>query len=80
MLLEHAGTNATKAFEEVGHSLGARELLNEYCIGEIVENETESNIESSSAKSTANKQPIIVAATVAVAAIAFYYFFVHHHH
>lgn len=34
------GTDATEAFEDVGHSAGAREMLKEYCIGEVTENES----------------------------------------
>lgn len=31
------GTDATEAFEDVGHSAGAREMLKEYLIGEVTE-------------------------------------------
>ncbi|XP_046842534.1 cytochrome b5-like [Xenia sp. Carnegie-2017] len=37
VLLEEAGTHATELFEDVGHSDDARELMNEYCIGKIAE-------------------------------------------
>lgn len=37
MILEEAGKDATKAFEEVGHSSDARAILEKYKIGEIVD-------------------------------------------
>ncbi|CAH1109450.1 unnamed protein product [Psylliodes chrysocephalus] len=39
VLLEQAGREASEAFEDVGHSSDARELMNKYKIGEIVESE-----------------------------------------
>ncbi|KAJ1940351.1 hypothetical protein EC988_007059, partial [Linderina pennispora] len=35
VLLEHAGINATEAFEDIGHSEDARELLEQYLIGDL---------------------------------------------
>lgn len=35
MLLEQAGTDATESFEDVGHSKDAREMLQQYFIGEL---------------------------------------------
>jgi len=37
ILFESAGDDATEAFEDVGHSSDAREMLEEYYIGEIAE-------------------------------------------
>lgn len=37
VLLEQAGKNATEAFEDVGHSTDARELMKQYMIGELCE-------------------------------------------
>lgn len=39
VLLEQAGKEATEAFEDVGHSTDARELMKKYKIGELVESE-----------------------------------------
>ncbi|XP_023029473.2 cytochrome b5 [Leptinotarsa decemlineata] len=39
VLLEQAGKNASEAFEDVGHSSDARELMNKYQIGELIESE-----------------------------------------
>uniref|UniRef100_A0A8C9WKD1 Cytochrome b5 type B n=1 Tax=Scleropages formosus TaxID=113540 RepID=A0A8C9WKD1_SCLFO len=35
VLLEQAGADATESFEDVGHSLDAREMLQQYLIGEL---------------------------------------------
>ncbi|XP_045603757.1 cytochrome b5 isoform X2 [Procambarus clarkii] len=37
VLLEQAGTDATEGFEDVGHSTDAREMMKEYYIGELAE-------------------------------------------
>ncbi|XP_055708203.1 cytochrome b5-like [Phlebotomus papatasi] len=39
VLLEQAGREATEAFEDVGHSSDAREMMKKFKIGEIVEAE-----------------------------------------
>uniref|UniRef100_A0A6M2DUD4 Cytochrome b5 n=1 Tax=Xenopsylla cheopis TaxID=163159 RepID=A0A6M2DUD4_XENCH len=39
VLLEQAGKDGSEAFEDVGHSSDARELMKKYKIGEIVEHE-----------------------------------------
>jgi len=39
VLLEQAGKDGTEAFEDVGHSTDARELMKKYKIGELVEEE-----------------------------------------
>ncbi len=37
ILIEHAGDDATEAFEDVGHSSDAREMMKDYLIGELAE-------------------------------------------
>lgn len=37
VLLEQAGGDATESFEDVGHSTDAREMLQQYYIGELHE-------------------------------------------
>lgn len=37
VLLEQAGKHATEAFEDVGHSTDARELMKQYKIGDLCE-------------------------------------------
>lgn len=35
VLLEQAGADASESFEDVGHSLDAREMLKQYYIGDV---------------------------------------------
>uniref|UniRef100_A0A6I8S1U8 Cytochrome b5 type B (outer mitochondrial membrane) n=1 Tax=Xenopus tropicalis TaxID=8364 RepID=A0A6I8S1U8_XENTR len=35
VLFEQAGADATESFEDVGHSIDAREMLNQYYIGDL---------------------------------------------
>ncbi|KAK4535601.1 hypothetical protein CDCA_CDCA05G1626 [Cyanidium caldarium] len=42
VLLETAGRDATREFEDVGHSKSAREQLNEFFIGDLVEEAAQS--------------------------------------
>ena len=37
IMIENAGIDSTEAFEDVGHSSDAREMLKEYLIGELQE-------------------------------------------
>jgi cytochrome-b5 reductase len=37
ILVEAAGTDATEAFDGAGHSGEARDLIADYCIGELAE-------------------------------------------
>ncbi len=37
ILIENAGDDSTEAFEDVGHSSDAREMMKDYLIGELVE-------------------------------------------
>ncbi|KAK6010135.1 putative cytochrome b5, partial [Ostertagia ostertagi] len=39
VLLEVAGRDATEAFEDVGHSTDAREMREQYLVGDIVDEE-----------------------------------------
>ncbi|RCN26486.1 putative cytochrome b5 [Ancylostoma caninum] len=39
VLLEQAGRDATEAFEDVGHSTDARQMREQYYVGDIVEEE-----------------------------------------
>ncbi|CAK5055671.1 unnamed protein product [Meloidogyne enterolobii] len=39
VLLEKAGEDRTEAFEDIGHSTDARKMKEDYCIGEVVEEE-----------------------------------------
>ncbi|KAF7400972.1 hypothetical protein HZH66_006156 [Vespula vulgaris] len=39
VILEHAGRDGTEPFEDIGHSSDAREMMEPYKIGELVEEE-----------------------------------------
>jgi len=39
ILLEQAGKNGTENFEDVGHSTDAREMMKQYVIGEVIDEE-----------------------------------------
>ncbi|XP_011345689.1 cytochrome b5 isoform X2 [Ooceraea biroi] len=43
VLLEQAGYDATEPFEDIGHSSDARQMMEQYKIGEIVEEERTKN-------------------------------------
>ena len=55
--MEQAGKEATEAFEDVGHSTDAREMMKKFKIGEIVESErTETQVKSQPDWSSADKK------------------------
>lgn len=39
VLLEQAGKDATEAFEDVGHSTDARDLMKKFKVGEVIDAE-----------------------------------------
>ncbi|XP_025192543.1 cytochrome b5 isoform X2 [Melanaphis sacchari] len=43
VLLEQAGKDATEEFEDVGHSSDAREVMQKYKIGELIEEDKKQN-------------------------------------
>lgn len=43
VLLEQAGKYGTEAFEDVGHSTDARELMEKYYVGDLAEEDREKN-------------------------------------
>ncbi|VDD82960.1 unnamed protein product [Mesocestoides corti] len=47
-ILEHAGAFATEAFEDVGHSESARDLMKKYHVGVLAEEDKESTLKFSS--------------------------------
>lgn len=46
ILIEHAGQDATEPFEDVGHSSDSREMMAEYLIGELNEEDRKGNLDS----------------------------------
>lgn len=45
VLFENAGEDATEAFEDVGHSTDARDMLKDYYIGDVVESEKKGKVD-----------------------------------
>lgn len=57
--MEQGGRTASEAFEDVGHSSDAREMMKKFKVGEIIESERTSVNEKSTpdwATETANKE------------------------
>lgn len=55
VLLEQGGAFATEAFEDVGHSTDARELMEEYLVGELPDEEKESKSQPSNTSSLSSE-------------------------
>eukprot|EP00112_Aurelia_sp_Birch-Aquarium-sp1_P025418 Seg843.4 transcript_id=Seg843.4/GoldUCD/mRNA.D3Y31 product="Cytochrome b5" protein_id=Seg843.4/GoldUCD/D3Y31 len=82
VLLEQAGTDATESFEDVGHSTDAREIMEQYYVGELAE---EAKSQKQVKKSTtgvyadvdeSSNSPLIfvaVSVIIGICAIAFLY-------
>ena len=46
ILIEHAGQDATEPFEDVGHSTDARDMMKDYLIGELREEDKKGNVDT----------------------------------
>ena len=46
ILVEHAGLDATEPFEDVGHSTDARDMMKDYYIGELREEDKKGNVDT----------------------------------
>lgn len=83
VLLEQAGADATESFEDVGHSTDAREMLQQYYMGELhlddraKENANEVYI-TTSAKSSSWTTWLIPAIAAAVVGIMYRYYMLEH--
>lgn len=81
VLLEQGGKIASDAFEDVGHSRDARQLMNKYLVGELVDadkrekNKKQNNekIETANSIGETNTYTMILIAMVAAGAAAFAY-------
>ncbi|MCI4383121.1 hypothetical protein PGIGA_G00022610 [Pangasianodon gigas] len=76
VLLEQAGSDATESFEDVGHSTDAREMLQQYYIGELHEDdrkkETKKEVYITTSKESSSWSTWLIPA-VAVAVVGFMY-------
>jgi len=82
VLLEQAGDYATEPFEDVGHSSDARELMKDYVIGELVDEDKEkppkqeSGSREVSSDSPSSWASWLIPITIAIAAALAYRFIV----
>ncbi|XP_060728560.1 cytochrome b5 [Tachysurus vachellii] len=76
VLLEQAGSDATECFEDVGHSTDAREMLQQYYIGELHEDDrkkaTNKDVYITTSKESSSWSTWLIPA-VAVALVGFMY-------
>ncbi|KAK5616542.1 hypothetical protein CRENBAI_007776 [Crenichthys baileyi] len=77
VLLEQAGSDATESFEDVGHSTDAREMLQQYYIGELhMDDRKEDNAKEEEAKTSGESSSswaMWLIPTVAAAALGVLY-------
>merc|ERR1712142_154042 len=57
IMIENAGIDSTEAFEDVGHSTDAREMLAEYLIGELQESDKKGTVDSGPKAWASNSGP-----------------------
>lgn len=84
VLLEQAGTDATESFEDVGHSTDAREMLQQYYIGDLhmddrkKENPTEVKVSGDGKSSSSWSTWLISAVAAVLVGVAYRYFIFEH--
>lgn len=76
VLIENAGLEATYAFEDVGHSLDARDLLSQYYIGDLHEEDRTAKAATAAATEEGglSSNVVMVMGVAVLAAISFYVF------
>nr|XP_046243139.1 cytochrome b5 isoform X2 [Scatophagus argus] len=83
VLLEQAGADATESFEDVGHSTDAREMLQQYLIGELHMDDRKKEATKCEGEATSGESsswitwliPVIAATVVGI--VCRYYMFEH---
>ncbi|XP_073462029.1 cytochrome b5 type B [Aquarana catesbeiana] len=79
VLFEQAGGDATESFEDVGHSVDAREMLRQYYIGDLHPDDCKNNSKKddliTTSSSSSSSWPNWLIPTVAVLILAFMYRF-----
>ncbi|XP_030582297.1 cytochrome b5 type B [Archocentrus centrarchus] len=83
VLLEQAGADATESFEDVGHSTDAREMLQQYYIGELhVDDRKKDNVKevevTKSGESSSWTMWLLPAVVAAVVGIVYRYYMFEH--
>ena len=79
VMLDHAGRDATQGFEDVGHSIDARDMLKEYLVGELPEEEkgkaaAAANVAANAPASEGGSSTMILAVVAVAVAVAAYKF------
>lgn len=82
VLIEKAGEESTEAFEDVGHSTDAREMMKEYLIGELIDEDKKGTSDAGPKSWASDSKPeesswtgMIVPVLLALGAAAFYRMF-----
>lgn len=83
VLLEQAGKDSTDAFEDVGHSVDAREMMEKYRVGELCEDEkrktfdkiTKSRAGSNGGEDYGSWRSLLVPVTMGILATIAYRFY-----
>ncbi|RVE74529.1 hypothetical protein OJAV_G00022970 [Oryzias javanicus] len=78
VLLEQGGADATESFEDVGHSLDAREMLQQYYIGELHMDDRKTdkkNVDASDSQESSSWTLWLIPAVIAVTLGILYRFF-----
>nr|XP_014350505.1 PREDICTED: cytochrome b5 isoform X2 [Latimeria chalumnae] len=82
VLFEQAGGDATESFEDVGHSVDAREMLTQYYIGELhpndckTANSKDASVTTSSSQSSWWMSWLIPAIAVGILGLMYRYYLV----
>ncbi|KAM9408748.1 cytochrome b5 type B isoform 2-T2 [Pholidichthys leucotaenia] len=81
VLLEQAGTDATASFEDVGHSTDAREMLQQYFIGELhMDDRQKGNTSKETTNSESSSWAMwVIPAVIAVVVGILYRFYIFEH-
>lgn len=84
VLLEQAGSDATESFEDVGHSTDAREMLQQYYIGEVhmddrKKEQTKDENKVNSGESSSSWTTWLISAIIAVVVGIVYRYYVFEH-
>lgn len=78
--MERGGKESTQAFLDIGHSRAAYELMQEFCIGEVVETEVEQGLGKPEASNGIFKKNSMLWATVSSVVVAAVLFYLYMHH
>merc|ERR1712037_939422 len=70
ILEENSGLDSTEQFEDAGHSLDAREMLADYYIGDLAE-EDQAQVEGGTSEGITTNQILLASAVLLIASVIF---------